>query len=189
MNEKNCKIPTIPSRQTKNSMSRPVNTSITAQISSAMEATLSGINRNPQDVSTTMIGIKSKSMTPPFLITFEILNMNIHNCLVDLGASSTVMPYVVAKRLHAIPEKTGTQIMQLDRTNVKVIWELKYVLIRMAARPQYTQVIDIVVVDIPEAYGMLLSRYCSAKLNGYFSTDWSHLLLPQKGKGDMLRVD
>jgi len=36
---------------------------------------------------------------------------------------------------------------------------------------------------------MLLSRDWSTNLNGYFSTDWSHLLLPQKGKGDMLRVD
>ena len=79
--------------------------------------------------------------------------------------------------------------MQLDKTNVTVIGELKDVLIRMAAKPQYTQVIDIVVVDIPEAYGMLLSRDWSAKLNGYFSTNWSHLLLPQKGKGDMLSVD
>ena len=26
-------------------------------------------------------------------------------------------------------------------------------------------------------------------MNGYFSIDWSHLLLPQKRKGDMLRVD
>ena len=117
-------------------------------------------------------------MTPPFLITFEILNMNVHNCLVDFGDSSTVMPYVVANRLWAVPKKTGTRIMQLDRTNVKVIGELKDVLIRMAAKPQYTQVIDIVVVDIPNTYGMLLHR------------DWSsHLLLPQRGKGDMLRVD
>ena len=74
-------------------------------------------------------------MTPPFLITFEILNMNIHNFLVDSGASSMVMPYVVSKRLHAIPEKTGTRIMQLDRTHVKVIGALKDVLIRMVAKP------------------------------------------------------
>ena len=117
-------------------------------------------------------------MTPPFLITFEIFNMNVYNFLVDSGASSTVMPYAVAKRLHSMPEKTGTRIMQLDITNVKVIGELKDVLIWMGTKPQYTQVIDIVVVDIPEAYGMLLSRDWSAKLNGYFSTDWSHLLLP-----------
>ena len=78
-------------------------------------------------------------MTPPFLITFEIFNMNIHNCLVDSGASSIVMPYVIAKRLHVIPEKIGTRIMQLDRTNVKVIRELKDVLIRMATKPKYTR--------------------------------------------------
>ena len=128
-------------------------------------------------------------MTPPFLITFEIFNMNVHNCLVYSDTSSTIMPYAVAKRLQAIHEKTGTRIMQLDRTNATLIGELKDVLIQMATKPQYTQVINIVVVDIPEAYGMLLSRDWSAKFNEYFSTDWSHLSLPQKGKGDMLRVD
>jgi len=45
------------------------------------------------------------------------------------------MPYIVAKRLHAMPEKTGTQIMKLDILNVKVIGELKDVLIQMAAKP------------------------------------------------------
>ena len=99
------------------------------------------------------------------------------------------MPYVVAKKIRAIPEKTGTRIMQLDKTNVKVIGELKDVLVQMANKPQYTQVTDIVVIDIPEAYGMLLNSYWSAKLNGYFSTNWSHLLLPQMGKSDMLRFD
>lgn len=48
--------------------------------------------------------------------------------------------------------------MRLNRTNVTVIGELKDVLIRMVAKPQYTQGIDIVLVDIPKAYGMLLSR-------------------------------
>lgn len=79
--------------------------------------------------------------------------------------------------------------MQLDMKNVIVIGELKDVLIRMAVKTQYTHFIDIVVVDILEAYGMLLSRDWSTKLNGYFLTDWSHLLLPLKGKGDMLRID
>jgi len=76
-----------------------------------------------------MVGRKSKSMTPPFLITFEILNMNAHNFLLDFSALSTMMPYTIAKRLHAIPKKTMTRIMRLDRTNVKVIGELKEVLI------------------------------------------------------------
>ena len=73
-----------------------------------MEATLSKMNRTPQDVSAATIGWKLKSMTPPFLITFEIFNMNVHNCSVDCDASSTVMPYAVVNRLRAIPEKTRT---------------------------------------------------------------------------------
>jgi hypothetical protein len=60
-------------------------------------------------------------------------------------------------------------IIQLDRTKVKVIGELKDVMIQIASNPKFHQVIDIIIVDIPEAYGMLLSRDWSEKLHGYFS--------------------
>jgi hypothetical protein len=39
-----------------------------------------------------LIGKKSRSQTPPSLLTFEIFNRNVHNCLVDSGASSNVVP-------------------------------------------------------------------------------------------------
>ena len=50
------------------------------------------------------------------------------------------------------------------------------------------QVIDIVMSDIPEAYGLVLSRYWSAKLNGYFASDLSHLWLPYKGCPNQIKV-
>ena len=40
-----------------------------------------------------LIGRKSRSQTPLFLLTFDIFNRNVHNFLVDLEASSNVMPY------------------------------------------------------------------------------------------------
>jgi hypothetical protein len=40
---------------------------------------------------------------------------------------------------------------------VKFIGELKDVMIRMATHLDIFQVIDIIIVDIPEAYGLLLS--------------------------------
>lgn len=49
--------------------------------------------------------------------------------------------------------------------------ELKDVVIKFSTNPKVFQAINIVVVDILEAYGMLLSRDWSSKLNGYFSTD------------------
>lgn len=41
------------------------------------------------------------SMTHPFLLTFEIFNMNVYKCVVDLGASSNVMPYHICKKINS----------------------------------------------------------------------------------------
>ena len=46
----------------------------------------------------------------------------------------------------------------MDRTNVKVIGEMEDVLIRLSSNDKVCQFIDIVVADIPEAYGLVLSR-------------------------------
>jgi hypothetical protein len=132
---------------------------------------------------------KGKPFVPPFLLTFEVFNRNLHNCLVDSGASSNVMPLSICKKLNAVPLKSDKHVIQLDRTQVKVMGELKDVMIRIATHPKFVQVIDIIVVDIPEAYGLLLSRDWSEKLNGYFSTDWAHLWLPLKGHKNMIRID
>jgi hypothetical protein len=67
--------------------------------------------------------------------------------------------------------------------------ELKNVLIRLSSNPKVHQFIDIIVVDIPEVYGMFLSRDWSEQLHGYFAMDWSHLWLPENGKPNRIRVN
>ena len=52
----------------------------------------------PMNVS--LIGGRSKSHTPPFLLTFEVFNKNLHNCLVDSGASSNILPRTVCDKLN-----------------------------------------------------------------------------------------
>ena len=69
----------------------------------------------------------------------------------------------------------------MDKTDVKVIGEMEDVLVRLASNDKVCQVINIVVADIPDTYGLVLSRDWSAKLNGYFALDWSHMWLPYKG--------
>ena len=39
-----------------------------------------------------LIGGRSRSHTPPFLLSYEVFNKNLHNCLVDSGASSNILP-------------------------------------------------------------------------------------------------
>jgi hypothetical protein len=133
--------------------------------------------------------LSTRKNVPPFLLTFEIFDRNVHNYMVDSGASSNVMPWSVCQKINAKVEPSSLKIIQLDRTDVKVMGELKNVLIRLSSNPKVHQFIDIIVVDIPEVYGMFLSRDWSEQLHGYFATDWSHLWLPENGKPDKIRVN
>jgi hypothetical protein len=132
---------------------------------------------------------KGKPFVPSFLLTFEFFNGNLHNCLVDLATSSNFMSLSICKKLNAVPLKSDKHVIQLDKTHVKVMGELKDVMIRIATHPKFMQVIDIIVVDILEAHVFLLSRDWSKKLNGYFITDWAHLWLALKGHPNMIRID
>ena len=95
--------------------------------------------------------------------------------MVDLGASSNVMTLSMCKKLNATNENCPIQIVQLDRSKVKVVGRLRNALLRISTNPRIHQTIDIVIADIPETYGMWLIRDWSEKLKGYFATDWSHL--------------
>jgi hypothetical protein len=133
--------------------------------------------------------LSTRRNVPPFLLTFEIFNRNVHNCMVHSGASSNVMPWSICQKINVEVEPSNLKIIQLDRTSVKVIGELRNVLIRLSFNPKVHQVIDIIVVDVPEVYGLFLSRDWSEQLHSYFTTDWSHLLLLENGKPNKIRVN
>ena len=138
---------------------------------------------------TILIEDRSNSHTPPFLLTFEIYNRNLHNCLIDSGASSNIMPASVCSKLNIEPQKSSIHIVQLDRTKVQVLGEINFVTIRLATDPRVVQRIDILIADIPEFYGLILSRDWSEKLHGYISTDWSHMWLPYRGKPNQIKIN
>ena len=63
-------------------------------------------DKRPQEeeIGEASMGGKPKSKNPPFLLTFEIFNHNVHNCLVDSGASVNVMLLSVCKRINGQPK-------------------------------------------------------------------------------------
>ena len=69
-----------------------------------------------------------------------------------------------------------------------MLWELKNVLLMIYVDLRIHHIIDIVIAEIPESYGMWLSRFWSEKLKGYFATDWSHLWLPYNGKPNQINI-
>ena len=62
------------------------------------------------------------------------------------------------------------------------------VLIHLSTDERVCQYIDIVIANIPDAYGLVLSRDWSARLEGYFASDWSHLWFPFKGCQNQIKV-
>jgi len=91
--------------------------------------------------------------------------------------------------LNITPQKYAVHIVQLDRTKVEVLREIASVSIRISSNPKVSKIIDNLVADIPEFYGLILSRDWSENLHGYFTTDWSHMWLPHNGKSNKIRVD
>ena len=86
-----------------------------------------------------------------------MLNHKAHNCLVDSGSSVNVMPLVVCKKINGQPNPTAWEVVHLYRTSVKVVGEMKNVLIRLSANSKICQFIDIMVADIPDGYGLILN--------------------------------
>jgi len=122
-----------------------------------------------------LIGDRSISHTPPFLLTYEIFNKNIHSCLIDLGTSSNIMPRTMCTKLNITPQKSFVHIVQLDKTELEVLREMISVSIELSSNPKVSQVIDILVVDIPEFYGLIFSKDWSKILHRCFATNFSHM--------------
>jgi hypothetical protein len=114
--------------------------------------------RNKPTVNTCSEDKKGNPFVPLFLLTFEVFNINLHNCLVDSRASSNVIPLSICRKLNTIPLKSDKHVIQIDKTQMKFMGEHKDVMIRMVKHSEFFQVIDIIVIDIPESCGLLLSR-------------------------------
>ena len=99
------------------------------------------------------------------------------------------MPYSVCKKLNEETQISKIKIIQLDRSHVKVFGEVKDVLIWLSSNSKVHQTIDIIVIYILEAYGVIFIRDWSTKLNAYFATNWSHLSLPYKGHSNKITVE
>ena len=105
-----------------NTTSTPTNTNTPLGLTTtrANQITISNMLNQPA-ANSALFGQKYKSMTPPFLLNFEVFNNKLRNCLVDSGAMTNVIPYFVCQKLNAQPRKCTTQIVELDKSTVQVM--------------------------------------------------------------------
>jgi hypothetical protein len=134
--------------------------------------------------------VKLRGKIPPFYISIENHDVALHNCLVYTDATNNIMPLEVMEALGMKCTKyyeTSEIIYAIDSRQVLAYGEIKdfYALITVA--PHIIIVFNIIVVDLPPAYGVVLEIDWSSMIGGYIMNDGSCMMLPGK-EGAMIKV-
>jgi hypothetical protein len=107
----------------------------------------------------------------PFYIILNIHDLILHNAMLDSGASHNLMPKVVMEKLGLEVTRPYKDLHSFDSSNVRCIGLIKDLCITLFQIPTKSMVMDVVVMNIPPKYGMLLSRSWGAKLKGTLQLD------------------
>ncbi len=103
---------------------------------------------------------------PPFYVSLNIHDKILHNAMFDSGASHNLMPKSVMGKLDLDITRPYKDLYSFDSSQVRCLGLVKDLCVSLVQYPSKTILMDIVVVDVPPKYGMLLSRSWGAKLQG-----------------------
>jgi hypothetical protein len=101
--------------------------------------------------------------------------------MIDSRASSNVMPLIGCQKINAQMKPSKIKKIQLEITCIKVVGELTDIFIRLSSDHIVHHIIDIMIVDILEAYGLFLSWDWMQHLKGYMDTLNSSLVTLERG--------
>jgi hypothetical protein len=124
----------------------------------------------------------------PFFLSLLVNNYTLHNCMLDSGASSNVMTKKVMELLNLRISRPYHNICAMDSKTIEVHGLIKGLQVHLAAFPAIMIEMDIVVIDVPDAWGMLLSRKTTADLGGNLQMDLNYATIPTPD-GAMFRLN
>jgi hypothetical protein len=93
----------------------------------------------------------------PFFISLMVNNLLLHNCMLDSGASSDVMIRKVMERLNLRISRPYHNVCAMDSREIEVHVLFNDLQVHLAVFPDMSVLMD-VAIDVPDAWGMLLSR-------------------------------
>ena len=114
------------------------------------------------DAPTIVFGLKIANVdddeVPPFYLSLNVHDMIVHNAMLDSGASHNMMPKGVVESLGMEVTRPYKDLYSFDSWNVKCLGLNKDMLVTLTEMSSNTVVMDVVVVNIPLKFGILLSR-------------------------------
>ena len=115
---------------------------------------------------------------PPFYVSLLVDNLLLHNCMLDLGASSNVMTRKVMEHLNLRITRRYHNFCAMDAREVEVVGIILNLHVKLAKYIDIGMSMDVVVIDVPDNWGMLLSSKWDATLGGYIQMDWTYATIP-----------
>jgi len=119
----------------------------------------------PAIVLSPMIELADNS-SPSFYVSLTIHDKILHNFLLNIGASHNLMPKTVMEELGLDITRPYHDLFSFDSRKVKCLGLIKDLAITLTLLPMKSMMMDIVVVDVPPKFGMLLSRGWIKRLEG-----------------------
>jgi len=102
----------------------------------------------------------------PFFISLVVGDLLLHNYMLDYGASTNVMSLTIMNRLGLKTTRMYKNICAMDSREVKVFGLIKDLCVSLAVYQDISLLMDMVVIDVLDARGMLLSRKWAVDLGG-----------------------
>lgn len=123
-----------------------------------------------------------KSRPLLFYISLELEDHIVHNYLIELGTTITIMPKKVFDIIGLVYTRCSIGVIQLEETNVKTLGVVKDVPMKLQKCPEVSVVQDIIVVDLPPMFSLCTSQEFTSKLRTYLAMDYFHMKIPFQKK-------
>jgi hypothetical protein len=95
------------------------------------------------------------------------------------------MPKTVMEELKLEVTKAYHGLYSFDSRRVQCLGVIKYLVVTLFQLPMKSVVMDIMVVNVPPKFGMLLSRSWIKRLSGTLQMDLTYATIPLFGGGNM----
>jgi hypothetical protein len=140
---------------------------------------------NLQDESPTMvfgphIDDKEESVAP-FYVTLNIHDKMLHKYMLDSIASHNLMPKLVMEKLELEITRPYHNLYSFNAKKVKCDGLIKDMVVALTQLHVKSIIMNVVVVDVPENYGMILSLTWARNIGGTMKMEMTYATVPVFG--------
>jgi hypothetical protein len=114
---------------------------------------------------------RTKEENPHFFVSLEINDQWLHNCMYDSGASSNIITKGIMKRLGLKITRLYQNVCAMDSREIETHGITIDLPIKLSFRPEFAFKMDVLVIDVSNAWGVLLSRKWGAHMGGFLNMD------------------